>query len=271
MKIFVMLLILASGAAGAERLSDTIDSISLGENGEDHLILLQNGRVITLDENEALPKIGQRIEAELDKHNKVISILSLPTESFPQVHEVEEVKIEDNMTLLKNYEQVSTIFNRMNSSWKSKTECTDRANIWSYEEWLRSGHISKKVFVFFTSTYIRKYNFGWWFHVAPYTTIQNNGATTEYVLDRKYSSAPLLMKSWTDIFVRSKRSCPVSTYRHYRSNKYGAEHCFVVKSNMYNRVPYHVRMQEDYGQIQTRFNTSEINFSYRAFNQKIIK
>src|SRR5690606_33089543 len=96
--------------------------------------------------------------------------------------------LSNDPTILSSYDQLSTIFNRMNRSWKSQTECTDRAHIWSYEEWKRSGHVFNKVFLFFTDTYIRRYNYHWWFHVSPYSLVKNGEGTTEYVVDRKYTS-----------------------------------------------------------------------------------
>jgi hypothetical protein len=272
MKEFVILLLSLSlsGFALAERFTDVVDSISYGKKGEDHLIFLKNGRVVFVNHKEALPKLGQKIEVELDSKNRLISILSLSeeVETHGGIDDLEEISLTEDASVLENYSQVSSVFGRMNRSWKKKTECTDRAHVWSYEEWRRSGLISKKVFLFFTKTYIRKYRFGWWFHVSPYTMVRSGESTIDYVIDRKYSSIPRTMKSWTDIFIRSKKSCPITTYRHYRSNQYSNEHCFAVKSNMYNRLPYHVRMKEDYGRELRQFYSNEVNFSYRAFYRR---
>jgi hypothetical protein len=266
-----LLTFLLTAPAMAERFQDTIDSVSMGKNGEDHLIFLQNGRVVFLGPNEEIPKVGNRIEVELDEEKKLISIQSLPLEPTHETERFINIPYHDKATILDSYGELTTLFNRMNRSWKTTTECTDRAHIWSYEEWKRSKHISRKVFLFFTDTYIRRYNYNWWFHVSPYQLVKNGSGSTEYVVDRKYTSTPRLMKDWTDIFIHSKRSCPVTTYRHYRANKNGSEHCFAVKSNMYNRLPYHVRLEEDNGRVQNGFSSSEVNFSYRAFNQRYSK
>jgi hypothetical protein len=268
MMLIPLLTLALTTPALAERIKDTIDSISVGNNGEDHLIFLQNGRVLFLDPREELPKVGQRIEVELDEDNKLLSILTLPPKEKATEEKEFSYAMDEDATILDSYGDLTTLFNRMNRSWKANTECTDRAHIWSYEEWKRSGHVSKKVFLFFTNTYIRRYNYHWWFHVSPYNLVKDGNSTIEYVVDRKYTSTPRTMKSWTDIFIKSKRSCPVATYRHYRANKYGSEHCFAVKSNMYNRLPLHVRNEEDSGRVQTAFSTSEVNFSYRAFNRR---
>ena len=272
MKLFLIPMIFFSliNSAYAERITDKIHSLSAGTKGQDHLLYLNSGRVIRVSPSTFSItdfESGQMIEAEVDEQNRLESISSLPDESLPQetLPEIEtEFEFEHEATVLTSYAEANSIFRGMNRSYKKNTECTDRAHVWSYEEWKKHGLISRKVFMFFTNTYIRRYNYHWWFHVSPYTLVGNQ----EYIMDRKYTSAPRTRKTWSDIFIYSKRSCPVTTYAHYRRNKNGPEHCFHVKSSMYNRLPYHVRMQEDYGRVQTRFNTSEVNFSYRAFNRR---
>jgi hypothetical protein len=131
--------------------------------------------------------------------------------------------------------------------------------------------VGRKVFLFFTNTYIRRYRFGWWFHVSPYTLVQGEDSIQEWIMDRRYTRSPYGMKNWTDVFIRSKRFCPVSTYRNYRANRNGSEHCFVVKSAMYYRLPLHVRNKEDYGTIKSSFSRGEVNFSYRAFRRRGVR
>ncbi len=270
MKNIFLLIIFFSliSLANAERITDKIHSLSPGMKGQDHLLYLISGRVIRVSQTEFSTEdfeTGQMIEAEVDKKNRLESISSLPDETLPEESLPNtETELEQDATVLSSYAEANSIFKGMNRSYKRNTECTDRAHVWSFEEWKKHGLISRKVFMFFTNTYIRRYNYHWWFHVSPYTLVGEQ----EYIMDRRFTSAPRTRKSWSDIFIYSKRSCPVTTYAHYRRNKNGPEHCFHVKSSMYNRLPYHVRMQEDYGRVQTRFNTSEVNFSYRAFNRR---
>lgn len=265
----LMTMTLLSSTAFADRLRDTIHSVTRSENQENHLVFMENGRVVHVKHND--PTIsdyqpGRAVEIEVNENNIAEAVSSIsdlkPDSDERNFDSVDGV----NATVLPSYSSASSIFSGMNRSWRSNTECTDRAHVWAYEEWKKSGLISRKVFLFFTNTYIRRYNYGWWFHVSPYVLVGDS--STEYVMDRRYTSSPRTMKNWTDIFIRSKRSCPVTTYRHYRNNKNGVEHCFAVKSNMYNRLPYHVRMEEDNGRVQTRFSTSEVNFSYRAFTRR---
>jgi hypothetical protein len=277
MKKFLIPLTLAllSTSALAERMNGTIHSFNRGKNGESHLLFLNSGRVIMIKPNGRFSfsrldfKPGTNIELDVDENNELEAVSSMPDESFPSEEEPPmPIPASTDTTVLPNMAAASNVFSGMNRSWKSNTECTDRAHIWSYEEWKKRSLVSRKVFMFFTDTYIRRYNYHWWFHVSPYTLVQSGDGVTEQVLDRRYTSGPRGMKSWSDIFIRSKKSCPVKTYAYYRANQNGAEHCFHVKSNMYNRLPYHVRQQENTGRVQTKFSTSEVNFSYRAFTRR---
>lgn len=274
-KALLFLLITSiSPLAMAERFQDHIHSVSEGKNGEEHLLFLSSGRVVYVDSNEAPYfepgdfKEGERVELEVDEDFTLKGLVSLPTvETEEELLPIEEVSVQDP-TILPDYETAKNIFRGMNRSWKRDTECSDRAHVWAYEEWKKHNLHSNKVFLFFTNTYIRKYRFYWWFHVSPYTLVNENGGIVDHVLDRRYTGYPYHMKQWTDVFVRSKKTCQEKTYAYYRANKNGPEHCFIVKTSMYYRLPYHVRQMEDNGVIKTQFSTSEVNFSYRAFTRR---
>ena len=260
--------------AWGERFTDHIHSVSEGENGEEHLLMLSSGRVVFASRDFDLSNFhsGERVELDVDNKLTLKSVTSLPPIETPEEDApFMQPELQQNPTVFSSYSMAKNIFSGMNRSYKRKTECTDRAHVWSYEEWKKQGTVFNKVFLFFTNTYIRKYRFYWWFHVSPYTFIRENGDVVEHVMDRRFTGFPYHMKNWTDVFIRSKRSCPVKTYAHYRANKNGPEHCFLVKTSMYYRLPYHVRMMEDHGVIKTRFSTSEVNFSYRAFTRRGVK
>ncbi len=267
MKIFFLLLTLAP-LAQAERFQGQIESIDYGIKNQEHLLKMADGRVIFVKPDSGLlsPKTsyqGTSVEIEVDKNDNLLSISTIPDES---ANDLEERSVNEklNQSDLPSEAEASRIFAGMNRSYYSETQCTDRAHVWTYEEYKKNNLISRKVFLFFTNTYIRRYHFNWWFHVSPYVLVQGN----ERIMDRRYTSGPRNVKTWTDIFVHSKKTCPVSTYRYYRANKNGPEHCVLVKADMYYRLPYHVRMLEDYGQRKSSFNMSEVNGSYRAFRRR---
>jgi hypothetical protein len=264
---FVLLLL--SPLAFAERIQGKIDSIDYGKKNQEHILKMRSGRVIFVKPDSGLvsPKTnyeGLGVELEVDTNNILLGIYSLPDQSENDQEERVHPGPMLSQTDLPSEAEASRIFSGMNRSYYSNTECTDRAHIWTYEELRKNSLVSRKVFLFFTNTYIRRYRFGWWFHVSPYVLVQGDVR----IMDRRYTSGPRQTKTWSDIFIRSKRSCPVSSYRFYRANKNGVEHCVLVKADMYYRLPYHVRMLEDYGRVKTRFSMSEVNFSYRAFRSR---
>ncbi len=266
-----LILTLFGSSVFAETIVDNIHSIGPGENGEEHLVYLENGRVVFIDpdqfhEDEFQP--GMRAEFSIDEKSRLeemdpVEELAPKTQNYSS-----EITAEEEPTILGSYSEAQAIFRLMNRNYYNKSECTDRAHVWSYEEWKRQGLISRKVFMFFTNTYIRRYNYGWWFHVSPYTLVKNGDKTTEYVMDRRFNSSPRTMKSWSDGFIYSRKECPVTTYHNYRANNNGPEHCYHVKSHMYNRLPLHVEGEERGRSPKTQFSSSEVNYSYRAFSQR---
>lgn len=274
--LFIMMAGLST-VAFAERFQDEIHSVSEGRNGKEHLLYLSSGRVVFVDPDEAPYfdstdfRSGENVELEVDKTNTLKSLSSIPEPTTSSSETSTDGYMSYEPTIVSDYATARRIFNGMNRSYKRNTECSDRAHVWAYEEWKKHGLKSNKAFLFFTNTYIRKYRFNWWFHVSPYVAVSEHGNVVDHVMDRRYTGYPYHMKQWTDIFVRSRKTCPVRTYAHYRANKNGPEHCYLVKTSMYYRLPLHVRNMEDQGIIKNSFSTSEVNFSYRAFTRRGVK
>lgn len=263
------LILIMSPAVWALRIQGQIDSVDYGKPTQDHLLKLTDGRVIFVGPERGLLSgksnyEGTPVELEVDDENHLMSISTLPDEpqNVMEKREVPEKML--SQTDLPSEEEASRIFRGMNRSYHSDTECTDRAHVWTYEELKKNSLVSRKVFLFFTNTYIRRYRYHWWFHVSPYVHVLGN----ERVMDRRYTSGPRQMKTWTDLFISSKKDCPANTYRYYQANKNGPEHCVLVKADMYYRLPLHVRNLEDRGIVKTQFSQSEVNFSYRAFRTR---
>lgn len=265
-------LLIFSPLAEARKIRGEIDSIDYGKKNQEHILKLSDGRIVFVKPDSGLVSSktsyeGVPVELDVDKNNTLLGIYTLPDESENDQEERAATLMSTKQTDLPSEAEASRIFRGMNNSWRSNTECTDRAQVWAYEEDKKNNLHSKKVFMFFTNTYIRKYRYHWWFHVSPYVLVQG----TERVMDRRYTGGPRSMKTWSDNFIRSKKECPVSTYKHYRQNKNGPEHCFHVKADMYYRLPMHVRYLEDYGRVRTQWSKSEVNFSYRAFRRRGVR
>lgn len=87
--------------------------------------------------------------------------------------------------------------------WTEDAQCFNKGTVWSYEWWRKHSLKSMKLFIFFTRSYIRRYNFEWWFHVAPYIHVMHEGKVVERMMDIKYTSKPLPFKKWSNLFMRN--------------------------------------------------------------------
>lgn len=165
-------------------------------------------------------------------------------------------------TVLPSAASVDKIFRKMKRGWQKESQCFNRAHIWNYEEFKRSGLLSKKVFIFFTSRYIRKYKFKWWFHAIPTVLVRDKGKVVERALDPRYVKKPLPIKTWSDVFVKSKRACPVITkYSTYRDNQM-TEDCYLHYASMYYYVPSDLARYEEDGTERNSFIQPEIEWAY---------
>ena len=249
------------GASFYEKISD----ISWGVNKEDHLLKLDSGRVVYVKNInfEALSKIKKDFQYKIiiDNRNylrKLIPLSSKTDEFEPQLDEYFMPKPFEP-TILKESQQAKNIFLRMRRNYKNSGQCFNRAHIWSFEEFKKYRTKLQKVFLFFTDRYIRLYRFHWWFHVAPLTYL----GTLPRVLDRRYATGPLQLKSWSDFFMKSKRSCPlINNYSDYSLNQQ-SQHCFLMKSSMYQIIPRDLEKLELYGEGREYFTKNELDKAYK--------
>ena len=166
-------------------------------------------------------------------------------------------------SVFNTMEDAQAAFNSMSRTYKNKSQCFNRAHVWAYEMWKNRGISTSKVFIFFTRQYIRKYDFDWWFHVAPYTVVNVNGASVEHVLDRRYTAGPRDMRAWTNVFMKNDAFCPeVAKYTDYRNHQ-REQWCFLIKSNMYYRSPLDLELLERDGRQETGWVNSEIRAARR--------
>ncbi len=258
--------------AHAETFRSKIHHIDLGRNNQPDLLMFEDGRVGFVEKSKSLIdvrkfKSGDLVRVNLDKKFSVKSIA--PVTMVEKDFVLEDAKNEAtfdpgmqkrmyNPTVLSSWSQASTMFTKMRRDYQGESQCYNRAHVWAYEEWKRSGSNLMKIFVFYTRKYIREYRFYWWFHAIPAVYVGSELVT----LDRRYARGPLSMKPWTDIFVRSRRSCPViSRYSTYRNNQ-ETEHCYVHPASMYFWQPYDLDNYERRGTEKTQFYSSQVNHAY---------
>lgn len=272
--ITLMLQILALSAE-ATTFTSRIHSIDEGEKGEPHLIMLTNGRTAFLDSKNKNKSLLDALKASLENEETIelkldqkLNLVSVETVN-PQSDSEEEQTFENEMTSEKAYEpsiitsaQATTVFKNMRRDYQKESQCYNRAHIWNYEEFKRTGIKSGKLFLFFTSRYIRNYRYHWWFHVTPIVYVGGVAQSHWRALDRRYTSGPLTTKTWTDVFMLNNAFCPlVPKYSDYRNHQQSQD-CYLIHTSMYYWQPWEIRKRETSGYMKNSFINSQINHAY---------
>ncbi|WPU66407.1 protein-glutamine glutaminase family protein [Peredibacter starrii] len=235
---------------------------------EGNIVKFENGRVAFLNSSPIKLAKNSLIRAEVDEEDS--SLLSFDVLQEPVMKSMSQIQDENpaplpglrppfEATIVKNMEEAIAIFNRSNSNYKRVSECTDRAHVWAHEEFKRSGTKSKKVFVFFTASYIDSIRFKWWFHVAPMYSVQTPEGVKDMVMDFRYTDRPMTIKEWTDQYVYTKRPCkPTLRFSEYDVNPQ-TENCYLMIDSMHYKVPGDLAAQE-----QGRYKATTPDSEYRA-------
>ncbi|HXH76267.1 MAG TPA: protein-glutamine glutaminase family protein [Bacteriovoracaceae bacterium] len=270
------LLMVTMTSAWADRFQSRIYQIDISTRpGNPHLVKFENGRVAFLNPSE-VPTMkalknskldGDVLELELDQNFDLVAAATVESGHGPQSFEPPN-NADNNMlmsytpSVLGGLSSAQTIFSRMKRGWQYDSQCYNRAHVWAYEEFKRSTFKSQKLFLFFTSRYIRNYRYKWWFHVSPMALVRESGVIKRRVLDRRYTSGPRYVKTWTDQFIASKRSCPiVARYSQYRNNQ-ETQDCYLIPVSQYYWQPRDIENYEKTGYEKTSFIQSEVNWSY---------
>lgn len=253
--------------AKAEQLESKVNSIDVAvKKGVSHLIKLENGRVIfvnyndraTLDSFRTSLREQGTLNVEVDEKSNFVSAESLNDESEPVTKELAPgLRISYEPTTVTSTE-AGNIFRRMRRDYQNQSQCYNRAHIWTYEEFKKTGLKSMKVFLFFTSRYIRNYRYKWWFHVSPMVSTDDG----DLVLDRRYTSGPRLKDTWTKNFIYSGRKCPVVyNYYDYRNHQQ-EEDCYMIPTSMYFWQPWNIQSRDNGNGSPGQYYQSNINTAY---------
>lgn len=210
---------------------------------EDSIVKWSDGRVTFMKQHKA----------------EKLEIAPLP---LPDVKS--EVSLSYEPTILSSSEEARKLLRAQKKpapiQWN--IQCYNMAHVRAYEAWKHHKVKSSKIFLFFTKSYIRKYRFKWWFHVTPMVHVKANGKVDELVLDREWSKVPLSPKAWSDIFVKSKKTCPViSKYSSYEQNQESND-CYVYPAPMYYWQPIHLMELESDRNEMTGFHMGQVNTAY---------
>lgn len=260
-----------SGAVSAENFSSTIHSIDLGHGRESHLVRFNNGRVgfVEADKANILATLQSR-----DENQEV----KVSTNSKNNIYAVRVTNIEDpgdgdqegegesdqepySPTIVKNTNAALKLFNTMRKDYTLKGECYNRAHIWTVEAKKKNDANLMKIFMFFTESYIRKYKFNWWFHVTPMVYV--GSLNSPRTLDRRYTSGPRQTKTWSNTFVKSKKTCKiVEKFDDFYENQQSQD-CYHIYTSMYYVKPRDIEKRDLTGVEKTEFIDREINKAYK--------
>lgn len=253
--------------------------IAIGKQDE-NLVLLTNGQVAKLPsgKNSLLNKLIAEQEKKLrykfilDKDRFIIDAKVTGVE-----HEIQPPQKEDKSvqfytpTTIASMELAKKYFREARYNPKD-SQCFNRAMVWTYEWWRKHSLKSNKLLIFFTRTYIRRYNFEWWFHIAPYVHVMEEGKVVERMMDVKYTRGPIDFRRWTNIFTNRDPECPVITkFSDYADNPYTGE-CYIQRTHMYTYQPADLQMYEAWNYSKDKFLMSEVKQAYlEAFDENISK
>lgn len=269
MKIVLPIFLIALAInANAEQLESRVNSIDVAaKKGVPHLIKLENARVIFVkyDDLDTLNSFKRSLadqstlSVEVDEKSNFLGAESLDDKSEPLSKEVakNELRASYDPTVVTSSE-ATNIFRRMRRDYQNQSQCYNRAHVWTYEEYKNSGLKSKKVFLFFTSRYIRNYRYKWWFHVSPMVSTANG----DLVLDRRYTSGPRYKDTWTKNFIYSGRKCPVvDNYYDYRNHQ-EEQDCYMIPTSMYFWQPWNIQSRDNGNGSPTQYYQSNLNTAY---------
>lgn len=283
MRVFGLLLCLLSLPLLANTsLTTQIHDVDYGFNSHDEiLVLLTSGHVAKVKQEnrsflerfvsmKSAKKSWYKVTMNQDRYITNLELSKAPTEEVEKNKLFSSMAIDDEGYVPTTIADVATAkkyFREARYNPKD-SQCFNRAMIWTYEWWKNHSLRSGKILIFFTRTYIRRYNFEWWFHIAPYVHVKDGDKVVERVMDRKYSSGPLEFGKWTNIFMRNDAPCPVITrYSEYADYPYSGE-CFIIRTHMYTYQPADLQMYEAWGYKKDAFRMDEVNAAYlEAFDE----
>lgn len=255
-----------------------IHDIDYGQNKDDEILLLmENGHVVKFHDDTELGMSrsemndmkGRTVSVDTDQERYITHLeLHRPIEidaSSPSNETIQEFV----PTTIANMSVAKSYFKEARYNPKD-SQCFNRAMVWSYEWWRKHSLKSKKMMIYFTRNYIRRYNFEWWFHIAPLVNVMNEGTVVERMMDIKYSSGPLEIRKWTNLFMKNDAECRIITkYSDFADNPYTGE-CYLQRTNMYTYQPADLQMEEAWGYKKENFIMNEVRGAYlEAYDEEL--
>ncbi len=232
------------------------------------MVKFMDGRVGYLDTSSkaffSVPTRGV-VEVILDEDQDIISMVRAVRTPVELDNTPDLVEVESNYTpsILASYAVAQNVLNEFDRSWIEGSQCYDRAHKWVYDEYKNYGTKMMKAFIFFSDGYIAREKFPWWFHTAPYVNVRMDNATTERIMDARFSQYPLKLKIWTDIFMKNKVDCKsITKYSEYLGTPNTVD-CYILRTNMFFWQPKDVEAVERTGFEKKTFIKWEVDWAYK--------
>ncbi|MBD64664.1 MAG: hypothetical protein CME62_05630 [Halobacteriovoraceae bacterium] len=168
-----------------------------------------------------------------------------------------------NISMLPSYDAAQKVMNGMKGGTHDDSQCYNRAHMWTYEALAYNRVNLGKLWIYFSRKYIREFRYKWWFHVAPYTHV--NDANKRYVLDRGFTKIPYNVENWKNIFIQNKAQCrEVKSYTMYeRENGSGREYCYFMFSSQYYWQPYQLENLAEDRQQTWGYRENQMKIAYK--------
>jgi hypothetical protein len=268
--LYGLLILFFSISSWAEFIHSRIYELEVLPEYSEALIKFENGEVGFIKLSDKLfSKIlkandeKKKLKIYLDGKRTIQNFETIPSRRSEYI--MPDISIENNEyqpTVLNSLTDAFFVLKTMRRDWQYSSQCYNRAHIWAFEAFELSKLKSIKLFMFFTSKYIREYRFKWWFHVSPMTYVRSHDQIRPVVLDRKFSAKPLSPKSWSDLFIYSGKECPViKRYSEYENHQ-RSEDCYHIPVSMYFWQPRDIKKFEESGYQKESFFKSEIDWAY---------
>jgi hypothetical protein len=285
-KIIILASLFAMTLANAA-VETKITKILTPEKGEsEYLLLAANGYVYGVDKNdeELVDLAYNAMEEEsivtinlntlagvrklLDQRSAVSSIEFVSNEIEKALvnydfapEQTHRNPLDDyDMSVLADMNYAKKYFRTMQTATKSRSQCYNRAHVWSYELNSDYGLNTGKMWIFFSAKYIKEYKYKWWFHVAPYVDVATEREPV--VLDREFSRTPQLLTTWKNVYMKNNAECVKTLdYTTYEDNTWN-EYCFLIKSSMYYWQPFNLENLTKQGTTKFGYDRNELKRAY---------
>lgn len=282
--IFLICLLSSIPIMAQTKLTTQIYDIDYGKDeNEETLVLLTSGHVAKLRKNEHFkwqrkrnkePIPDQWFQITMDRNRYITHIKETESPFTAIEQKINTVTMAFNSTYVpttvENMKKAQEYHREGRRNYNGETQCFNRGMVWAYEWWKKHSVKSMKYWIFFTRNYIRRYNFEWWFHISPYLHVMHEGKVVERAMDLKYTSGPVEMRRWSNIFMRNKAECKIITkYSDYADYPYTGD-CYIMRSNMYVYQPADLEMNEAWGYTKDSFLMDEVRGAYlEAFGVRL--